>query len=174
MKPICPICMGPGVPARGPDNANVLLIGEFPGESEMKSYKPFSGPAGAIMRQEFANNGIDVGDFRLTNIWIHPPNETDKDEDCLKYSMGLLKDEAKKKRAILLIGSDVVSTLTDHKVSDVTGLQIETKFFPKVEFIMATVNPAIVFHNTVGEIRFAIANFSKALKDMGLIYEEEW
>lgn len=170
-KPICPICEGVAVPARGPVDSEILVIGEFPGEQEMLSGKPFVGGAGAVLRQEFNNNNIDLGDFRLTNLWVHPPNDN---EDCLKFGMGLIKDEAKGKKVILLIGSDTVSRFTDYNVSDVSGLAVESEFFKKADLVMAMYNPAIVFHKAVGEIRLAVKNFSIEVQKRGLIHEEEW
>lgn len=171
MKPICPICEGVGVPARGPVDSEVLIVGEFPGDTEMKSLKPFSGGAGGVLRQEFAQHGIDLGDFRMTNLWIHPTNDN---EECLKYSISLLKDEAKGKKAVLLVGAEVVNQFTDYSVSDVTGLVIESAFFKKADVVMAMYNPAIVFHKTVGEVRLAVKRFSEEIQKRGLVHEEEW
>lgn len=191
-KPICPVCMGNAVPARGSVDSDVLIIGEFPGTEEMRSLRPFSGGAGGVLRQEFANCGIYLGDFRVTNLWVHPIHVTytehihqfgnevsnkelidDLNKKCLEYSTKLVMDEAKGKKAILLVGSDVVSTFTDYTVSNVNGLEVGSTF-KKTKIVVAMYNPAIVFHKTVGEIRFAVRNFSRLVKEAGLIHEENW
>lgn len=170
-KPICPICEQVSVPARGGIDSPVLIVGEFPGPDELRNLKPFSGGAGAVLRQEFANCDIDLGDFRITNLWIHAPNENEK---CLEYSINLIKDEAKGKKAVLLVGSEVVNQFTDYTVSDVNGLEVDSPFFKKADLVMAMYNPAIVFHKTVGEVRLAVKRFSDEVIKRELIEKENW
>ncbi len=159
----CPICHAEDcVPASGPKNSPVLVIGEFPGESELKQGKPLVGPTGGIFRTEMRKLGVDVSTFRLCNLWLHTPN---KNKDCLQYSMDQVIKEAKGRKAILLLGSDVVKVFCDESVLDVNGLQVKSIYL-SAPIIVASVNPAYVFNQGLGELRLALRNFVKAIEDL--------
>jgi len=66
------------VPGEGPENAEVMLIGEAPGSNEDKQGRPFVGAAGRVL-QEF----LDLGKLRREDVYItntvkcRPPNNRD-------------------------------------------------------------------------------------------------
>lgn len=157
----CPICKNTDcVPAGGKRNSKILLIGEFPGDDEVKSGKPFSGATGGVLRTELGRLGADMSQFRITNLWLHKPNHN---EDCLKYSVEQVIKEAKGKQAILLIGSDTVKYFCDKKVSQVNGLEVKSDYL-SAPLIMACIQPATVFHSMVGELRFALKRFAERIE----------
>ena len=157
----CPICKSTDcVPASGKQNSKILLIGEFPGDDEVKSGKPFSGATGSVLRMELAKLGVDLSRMRITNLWLHAPNH---DEKCLEYSATQVIKEAKGKEAILLIGSDAVKYFCDKKVSQVNGLEVQSNLL-SAPIIMACVQPATVFHSMVGELRFCLKRFSERIE----------
>jgi uracil-DNA glycosylase family 4 len=157
----CPICKSTDcVPAGGKEKSKILLIGEFPGEDEIKSGKPFSGATGSVLRIELAKLGVDLSRMRITNLWLHIPNHQ---EDCLKYSVEGVIKEAKGKEAILLIGSDTVKYFCDKKVSQVNGLEVTSNYL-SAPIIMCCIQPAIVFHSVIGELRFALKRFSERIE----------
>ena len=152
----CPICKSTDcVPAGGKENSKILLIGEFPGIDEVKTGKPFSGATGGVLRTELAKLGIDLSRMRIANLWLHLPNHN---EECLKYSATQVIKEAKGKEAILLIGSDTVKYFCDKKVSQVNGLEVKSNYL-SAPIIMALIQPATVFHSTIGELRFGLSRF---------------
>ena len=51
----------------GNPHAQVVLVGEQPGDSEDKQGKPFVGPAGRMLARALTEAGIDEGDVYLTN-----------------------------------------------------------------------------------------------------------
>jgi uracil-DNA glycosylase family 4 len=165
MSGVCPSCASDCVPPRGPKTGDILLIGEFPSTDELAQLKPFCGPAGGVLRTELARHGIDLWNMLITNVWLHAPNDN---ENCFQAGFEECIKLAKGKKAILLIGSQTVEYFTDHKVSDVTGLEVSSKYL-SAPLIMATYNPAIAFHRPVGEIRFAISAFANKLKEMELV-----
>ena len=71
--------------------------------------------------------------------------------------------EASGKKAVLLVGSDVVGAFTSYKVSDVNGLQVDSAIL-SAPIIYAMYNPALALHRSVGEIRFAISKFVERLE----------
>lgn len=161
-KQYCPSCAQRIIPPYGSPKAEVLLIGPYPGEKEAKVGRPFAGNTGRVLRRELWREGYDLLDFRTINVWMHLPN---KNENCFNAGRDHAIEEGQGRRAILLIGSETVQTFTDYKVSDVSGLIVDSVFFD-AELIMASVNPATVFKEGagVGEIRFALQQFIKELK----------
>lgn len=167
MTHYCPSCGEPAVPPRGNKESKVLLIGEFPGEVEMDRGKPFAGPAGGVLKSELFRCGVDFHNLRIMNLWLHAQTA---DEKCFKAGYDLVLEEAKGKDAILMVGSEVVSTFTKYSVSDICGLLLDKSDHPfSAKTVMAMVNPAIVFHRGIGEVRMAIQKFTKALNERHLL-----
>ena len=159
----CPICKSDEcVPAVGSTKAKILIVGEFPGKDELKSGKPFSGATGAVLRTELGKVGLDVNRMRLCNLWYHIPN---KKKECLEFGMQQVIKEAKDKQAILLVGSDVVKTFCDMSVSLVNGLQVTSPYL-SAPLIMACVQPAVVFSNSIGELQWTLKKFSKLVEEV--------
>jgi uracil-DNA glycosylase len=169
MKQHCPVCASPCCLPSG-HSKDLLIISEFPGKLEIETGIPFSThhryiTAGKVFREELKRVGMSLNDFRVANIWIHEPN---KSEDCWKVGYDMVLDEAKGKKAILLVGSDTVETFTNYKVSDVSGLQVDSSIL-SAPIIYATVNPALALHRAHGEVRIGIEKFVKRLEKENLI-----
>ena len=169
MTQYCPVCATVCVPPIN-KSKSILVIGEFPSDEEVKQGRPFaSNPnfmsAGRIFRKELERCGMSMNDVMIMNLWMHIPN---KDERCFQLGYDNVLDEAKGKKAILLVGSDTVSTFTNYKVSDVSGLQVDSNVL-SAPIIYASVNPALAQHRSLGEVRFAIEKFVARLEKEGLV-----
>ncbi len=55
----------------GPDGADVVLVGEQPGDQEDKQGRPFVGPAGRLLDQALEAAGIERGSVYVTNAVKH-------------------------------------------------------------------------------------------------------
>jgi hypothetical protein len=77
-------------------------------------------------------------------------------------------EHAKGKRAVLLVGSDTVSTFTGYKISDVNGLQVDSSVL-SAPIIYAAVNPSLAEHRALGEVRLSIEKFVKRLEQEKLL-----
>jgi len=161
---ICPHCMTEDVVvASGPKNAQVLLIGAYPDERELVTGKPFTGNGGVILKAELGRVGLDIKQFRLVYLQHHVPN---KNPACSALGVELAIAELTKYRQIvLLIGSEPVKFFCKKSVDDVNGLQVHSPMITQVSLVMACVSPASVFSKSVGELRFAIKQFNKALEE---------
>lgn len=63
-------------PPVGPENAEILLVGEALGYAEAKAGRPFVGPSGALLDKILRLNGIDRQNVRITNVVsCQPPND---------------------------------------------------------------------------------------------------
>lgn len=161
----CPICHTTEmVYPSGPKDADILLIGEYPGEDEIAKGKPMTGPMGQLLLQEMRRVGIDMRMCRKTNIWMHKPNKNPK---CFQYSLEQAIHEAAGRKAILLMGSDVVQTLCGISVGKVCGLSVTSPYL-SAPLIMAMYNPAVIFQpgGVVGEIRLALEKLVNRMEAM--------
>lgn len=168
---VCPTCHEQTCPPMG--HSDILIIGEFPTFKEIQDGRPFAlsdNPkrylsAGNVFRKELNRHGLDFSNFRITNLWQHGPN---KSEECFKLGYDAVLDEAKGKKAILLVGSEVVETFTEYKVSDVSGLQVDTAVF-SCPIVYVIVNPALALHRSVGEVRLGVNRFVNRLQEEKLL-----
>jgi DNA polymerase len=60
-----------GVPGEGPAPAEMMLVGEQPGDAEDKEGRPFVGPAGAILDRALHEAGIERKNVYVTNAVKH-------------------------------------------------------------------------------------------------------
>jgi len=160
----CPLCARPLVLPSGPQAAALGLIGEFPGETELRLHQPFCGPAGAILRQELARLGIMWGELRMTNLWEHAALPQDEKELNWHTRQALLA--VKNCPVIVLLGSEVVSLFLNEKVSNVAGIWHTQSAFFGERPVLPLANPAIALHQPLGEFRWGLEILAKGLKTL--------
>jgi len=67
---------------QGPDNADILIIGEGPGKFEDEQGLPFVGRAGKNLTQHLKDAGLNREDVYITNIVkCRPPQNRDPQPD---------------------------------------------------------------------------------------------
>jgi uracil-DNA glycosylase len=165
----CPSCTEKICPPSG-KSKDILVIGEFPSRLEIERGHPFAThsmwmSAGKIFRKELERLGVSLNDFRVCNLWLHEPNDN---ENCYQAGFDNVLDEAKGKKAILLVGSETVETFTNYRVSDVSGLQVDSSIL-SAPIIYAMVQPALAEHRALGEVRFGTTKFIRRLELEGLL-----
>lgn len=63
------------IPAEGPSPAEVLIVGEVPGQEEEKHFRPFFGASGSELTKMLNEAGILRTECRVTNVCPYrPPN----------------------------------------------------------------------------------------------------
>jgi DNA polymerase len=66
------------VPGEGPENAEIMFIGEAPGFHEDRQGRPFVGAAGQFLEELLASIGLKRGDVYIANvIKCRPPGNRD-------------------------------------------------------------------------------------------------
>jgi uracil-DNA glycosylase len=66
------------VPGEGPENAEIMFIGEAPGFNEDQQGRPFVGQAGQFLNELLTSIGLKREDVYITNIIkTRPPNNRD-------------------------------------------------------------------------------------------------
>ena len=88
----CTLCAGRtrAVPGEGPDQPDIMFIGEGPGHHEDQQGRPFVGPAGKLLEELLAAIGLSRRDVYIANvIKCRPPNNRDPLPEeiraCRKY-----------------------------------------------------------------------------------------
>jgi DNA polymerase len=64
-----------GVPGLGPERAEMMLVGEQPGDMEDLAGKPFVGPAGQMLDRALAEAGVNRAQLYVTNAVKHFKHE---------------------------------------------------------------------------------------------------
>jgi uracil-DNA glycosylase len=112
--PDCRLCetRTNAVPGEGPEDAQIMFVGEGPGFNEDRQGRPFVGAAGKFLEQLLGAAGWKRSDVYITNIVkCRPPNNRDpmpdETEACSKWL----------DRQIELIKPEVIVTLGRHSMN---------------------------------------------------------
>ena len=94
------------VPGEGPENAEVMLIGEGPGFNEDQQGRPFVGPSGQFLTELLASAGFKRNEVFITNVVkCRPPANRDPQPDEMSACRAYLD------RQIALINPKIIITL---------------------------------------------------------------
>ncbi|MFB6116821.1 MAG: uracil-DNA glycosylase [Candidatus Nanosalina sp.] len=94
------------VPAVGPEDAEVMLVGEAPGANEVEEGEPFVGRAGEKMNDVLKDMGVERSELYITNlVKIRPPDNRDPKKDEIEAWAPLLEQE------IESVDPDIILTL---------------------------------------------------------------
>lgn len=159
----CPACNKELIPSVGDEEYPILIVGNKPDKD-----KHFDGNTIRILVAELGKFGIDLRSCRKTNYWLHAPNSK---TSCRKFMEKQLTEEAKGKKAILLLGAEPVSFFTDRKygISEVSSLRIESETSFSAKVILASVHPSEAFRGGVGELKLAFKRFATALQEENIL-----
>lgn len=104
------------VPGEGASDADVMLIGEGPGEQEDEQGRPFVGRAGDLLNDLLEEVGLDREEVFITNVVkCRPPGNRDPKKDEIETCHPYLK------RQIELISPSVIGTLGNHATETLVG-----------------------------------------------------
>jgi len=74
----CPLADQPFVPGDGPDQTEIVIVGEAPGKIEVLERKPFVGQAGCLLNQELSSSNIHRSSVHVTNAVLCRPERNKK------------------------------------------------------------------------------------------------
>lgn len=146
----------------GPTTAELMFVGEQPGDVEDREGEPFVGPAGQLLRQALTEAGVDPGSVYLTNAVKHfkwkPKgkrriHEKPNRDEVLACRMWLDEEiEKVKPRAIVALGATAAATLLG---SAARVTRDRGKPFPSTlaEFVTVTVHPSSILRAPDSESR---------------------
>jgi uracil-DNA glycosylase len=162
----------------GARNAQVMLVGEQPGNDEDLAGHPFVGPAGKLLDRALEEAGIDRGQAYVTNVvkhfkWkpkgkrrIHAKPDVVEITACLPWLQAEI--DVVKPRALVCLGSTAAQALIGRKLK-VTQQRGEFVPSPLAPLVTATVHPSSILRAPDDETRRAerarfVADLKKVAK----------
>jgi DNA polymerase len=148
----------------GPAHAEVVLVGEQPGNDEDLSGHPFVGPAGRLLDRALAEAGLDRRAVYVTNAvkhfkWeprgkrrIHQKPTAGEVKACLPWLGAELA--VVRPRAVVCLGATAAQALLG-KAFRVTERRGELLATPLAPIVMATVHPSSILRAPDDETRRA-------------------
>jgi uracil-DNA glycosylase len=161
----------------GASTAQLMLVGEQPGNEEDLSGHPFVGPAGKLLDRALVEAGIDRRSVYVTNVvkhfkWeprgkrrIHKKPNAHEIGACrpwLDTEIALVKP-----RAIVCLGATAAQALLGRQFR-VTASRGEFVPSPLARFVLATVHPSSILRAPDAEARHAeMKRFVEDLRKVG-------
>jgi DNA polymerase len=174
----CPLYAGAtqAVFGEGLLSAEVMLVGEQPGDQEDRAGAPFVGPAGKLLDRALDEAGIDRRKTYVTNAvkhfkWrargtrrIHDKPSWTEQTACrpwLEAELALVKP-----RALVLMGATAAQSLLgkSFRVTQHRGTRLESDL---AELVTATIHPSAVLRSDDRE-----AMVAGLVADLGLVADE--
>ena len=108
-------CQSPKMPVYGRGKAEVLVVGEAPGETEDEQGRPFIGKAGQFLRANLEAIGVDLDEdcWSTSALICHPRHNATPDEKQIGYCRPNLIRALEKlqPRVVVLLGRSAVGSL---------------------------------------------------------------
>jgi uracil-DNA glycosylase family 4 len=194
---LCPLANLRGQPGyenivfyKGPEKADVMIVGEAPGSEEAKEGRPFIGKAGKLLDDLLTECGFIPGDIHVTNTCLcRPPDNRPPHQREIAACMQRLAEQiiAVDPKFIILLGNSALSAVvgktgitayrgviggSDEKM----GGQLRTRMIralgslPKNFMIGATFHPSSVFrgsdferNNKIAAIKTDLGMFKRCM-----------
>ena len=124
---------------KGNPNAEILFIGEAPGQHEDEQGLPFVGASGKLLDKYLAAVGLSLDDVYIANILkCRPPNNRDPKEDEEQACIGYLRQQLSVINPKLIVCLGRISAFKiikpDFKITQEHG-----KWFKKGDYLMTAV-----------------------------------
>jgi uracil-DNA glycosylase family protein len=165
----------------GPKDAEVMMIGEVPGDEEDQTGHPFVGPAGRLLNKALEEAGIDRSKVYTTNVvkhfkWkqsgkrrLHEKPKASEIAACRPWLDAEI--EVIRPRILILLGATAAQALLgrDFRVTKMHGQWIPSELAEKV---LATVHPSSILRAPDPEMRQKqylefVADLLVAAKELG-------
>lgn len=165
------------VPGEGPQDAKLMIVGEFPTEQDTLAERPFVGPAGQLLDGMLKDAGIDRHQCYLTYLLKYRPpannfaKATDLGIDINKQVENLFKEINEiKPNAILALGEKALYYLTGYKgIKSYRGSILRGKI-PNVKIIATYPPSAFLRDGEKGAMTYAARSY--VLLDFARAWDE--
>ena len=157
----------------GLKKAEVMLVGEQPGDHEDKKGKPFVGPAGRLLDEALEEAGIDRRAAYVTNIvkhfkWvprgkrrIHKKPSLSEVRACRPWLDAEI--DAVGPRAVVAMGATAAQGLlgSDFRVTKARGVPVESDL---AEIVVATIHPSAILRMEGEDRKVELKTFVEDLR----------
>ena len=146
----------------GPTDADLLFVGEAPGESEDEQGEPFVGRSGDVLDDGLRDVGLDRGDVRITNcVRCRPPDNRDPTDEELGNCRGYLGTEIDRidPAVVVTLGKVPAEHLLgrDVAVTGEAGDVVEAEIGGERQRVLVCVHPAATLYDSSQRDTFASA-----------------
>jgi uracil-DNA glycosylase len=160
----------------GSAKADVMLVGEQPGDQEDLQGRPFVGPAGRLLDEALAAAGIDRDGAYVTNAvkhfrWrergkrrIHDKPSWSQIVACRPWLLAEL--DAVEPRALVLMGATAAQSVLGRevRVTRDRGKYTTGELAPLADVVVVTIHPSAILRGEPDEREAALADFVEDLR----------
>ena len=148
----CALEEGRSCASSGPLQADILLVGEYPGEDEVAANVPFFGTSGQILRGALDRAGLADYSMRFTNLIRCYDEDVEDTGDAAERCMGALDYEIRETQPKLVVGlgktiSNRLLGLKNVAIGVLRGHEVWSNKYNCWIFPMN--NPAIVLYSSI-------------------------
>lgn len=158
------------VPGEGNPDADILFIGEGPGQAEDEQGRPFVGAAGKLLTELIESIGLTREDVFIANLVKHrPPNNRDPMPDELAAYTPWLDEQVKiiEPKLIVTLGRYSMAYYLGENLS-ISKVHGQPKRNKKGQVVIPMYHPAAALYR--GDLRPTLkADFARILKVLELI-----
>ncbi|MEF8800783.1 MAG: uracil-DNA glycosylase [Halolamina sp.] len=136
----------------GPDDADLLFVGEAPGEQEDEGGEPFVGRSGDVLDEALRDAGIARADVRITNcVRCRPPENRDPHEEELENCREYLEQELEitDPNLVVTLGKVPSQHLLERDVAVTTeaGELHDARIGERSQRVLVSVHPAATLYD---------------------------
>ncbi len=136
----------------GPEDAELLFVGEGPGATEDTKGEPFVGRSGSVLDEALAEAGLLREDVRITNcVRCRPPENRDPTSTELANCRGYLDAEIEtvEPELVITLGKVPSEHLLDRSVAitNEAGEIVEQRFGDRSQRLLLSVHPAATLYD---------------------------
>lgn len=136
------------VPGVGPLSADLVVVGEAPGEMEVERGEPFVGQAGSQLDAALEAAGVERAEVYVTNVVkVRPPDNRTPHVDEVEAWLPVLDAELARidPAVVVTLGNTATRALldTDEGITDLRGRRIERDG----RVVVPTFHPASIFYD---------------------------
>jgi DNA polymerase len=149
----------------GPDDADLVFVGEAPGQHEDEQGEPFVGRSGDVLNDALAEAGVRREEVRITNcVRCRPPENRDPHSDELDNCRGYLEREIDRVDPAILVtlGKVPAEHLLDRSVAitNEAGSVADARIAGRSWRVLLSVHPAATLYD-----RSQQATFEHAIRE---------
>lgn len=170
----CPLRNEPAALGTGPDQSDIVIIGEAPGVEEAKSGVPFVGASGKLLDAVLKEGGINREDVYVTNVCLcRPPDNSVPPPAAIRACHSRLVAEVKERnpKTIVLLGNTASKSVLDTRTG-ITEVRRQTElkspYFQGVR-IVPTFHPAATLRQ--GDLLPSLVSDIKRITQVQVVWE---